>query len=102
MQETIKKDSKIMEMLKVSTINRIVCNTDKGMLTLQIRKGESKYELVLDSVPLLPEVNKELMDILFPVKEMEKPKQVNKEPVIEIGVDFGKEVLVKPKAKKAK
>ncbi len=65
-EKTLRQDSKIMETLNVSTINRIICNTDKGYLTLQIRKGENKYHLVLDAVPLLPETNKELMEILFP------------------------------------
>lgn len=77
MDKTMKQDSKIMEMLKVETINRVICSTDKGYLTLQIRKGDNKYHLCLDSVPLSSEANKELMDILFAKPQMDIP-QVNK------------------------
>lgn len=74
----LKQDDRIMKLLEVSTINRVICHTNKGVLTLQIRKGETNYHLVLDAVPLLPDLNKELMDILFPAKPQEVP-QVNKE-----------------------
>lgn len=79
MDKTIKQDDQIMKLLNVSTMNRIICNTDKGYLTLQIRKGERSYGLVLDSVPLNKDDNEELMKILFPSKELEV-QQVNKEP----------------------
>lgn len=78
MDKVIKQDDEIMKLLKVSTINRIICSTDKGMLTLQIRKGDKNYHLVLDAVPLDKEQNDALMTILFPVKEKEIP-QVNKQ-----------------------
>ncbi len=78
LDKTIKQDSRIMELLKVSTINRIICSTDKGMLTLQIRKGDKGYHLVLDAVPLDKEKNDELMSILFPKPEAIVP-QVNKQ-----------------------
>lgn len=67
MEKVIKQDDAIMKSLGLKTINRIICNTDKGYLTLQIRKGEKNYHLVLDAVPLNEETNKELMGILFPV-----------------------------------
>lgn len=73
----LQKDSKIIELLGLNTLSRIVCDTDKGMLKLQLRKGDNNYNLVLDAVPLDKILNKELMDLLFPVKQMDMP-QVNK------------------------
>lgn len=66
-----------MKTLNLLTINRLICYTDKGMLTLQIRKGDNKYHLCLDSVPVDKELNKTLMDLLFPAPKMEI-SQVNK------------------------
>lgn len=93
MDKTIQQDDQIMKLLDVSTINRVICHTNKGILTLQIRKGEKNYQLVLDAVPLSKSLNKELMDILFPVPQMEAPKQVNKEPTNE---DMKKGILASP------
>lgn len=70
-------DQQIMKILDLKEIRRFVCDTDKGHLKLLIRKGETNYHLVLDAVPLSKEVNKELMDLLFPAKQMDVP-QVNK------------------------
>lgn len=77
--KTLQQDDAIIKALDLKTINRLICTTDKGTLTLQIRKGEFNYHLCLDSVPLDKETNKKLMSILFPVKVLEVP-QVNKEP----------------------
>jgi len=80
--EILKKDDAILKVLaqkNVSRINRLICNTDQGALELEIRKGERDYHFVLGAVPLSKEESKELLDLLFPVKELEKPKQVNKE-----------------------
>ena len=92
--KTLEQDKKIIELLKVTEIRRIICDTDKGFLKLLIRKGESKYHLQLDSVPLDNELNKELMELLFPT-QLPIP-QVNKEGVklnIQIGQEKPKDVL---------
>jgi hypothetical protein len=65
---TIKTDDQIFKALNLLTIDRVICYTDKGLLTLKIRKGDNKYHLCLDSVPLDPILNKELMELLFPIK----------------------------------
>lgn len=78
MNKTILQDDMLMKKLDVSTINRLICYTDKGILTLQIRKGDNQYHLCLDSVPLEKEVNKEIMELLFPLQTLEAQK-VNKE-----------------------
>lgn len=81
MEKTLKQDDALMKSLNLVTINRLICYTDKGMLTLQIRKGDNQYHLCLDSVPVDKQLNKELMELLFPVKPLEVP-QVKKEPQI--------------------
>lgn len=65
MSKTIKIDQKVMELLKVTDISRMIASTPLGPLMLQLRKGEKEYKLVLDSVPLENELNKELMELLF-------------------------------------
>lgn len=77
MEKIIKQDDSVMKILGVQTIQRIICETDKGTLKLQIRKGDTNYHLILDSVPLSKDDNKELMDLLFPANVLEVP-QVNK------------------------
>lgn len=79
LDKILKQDDEVMKILNVSTIHRIICETDKGKLSLQIRKGEKEYHLVLDAVPLSKQDNKDLMALLFPVKQTEIP-QMNKEP----------------------
>lgn len=64
--KTIQTDNKIIEKLKLKTLSRFICDTDKGTLKLQLRKGENTYHLVLDSIPLEKELNEELMGLLFP------------------------------------
>lgn len=74
---TVKSDHIVMDALDVTELRHLIAETNKGSLTLMIRKGESSYRLVLDAVPLDDEKNKELMAVLFPVKEREI-QQVNK------------------------
>jgi hypothetical protein len=92
MNKTLKQDDALMKSLELKTINRIICITDKGTLSLQIRKGDSKYHLVLDSVPLDKEKNEEIMDLLFKV---EMP-MVNKEVTV---TPINTTVVVEPKKK---
>lgn len=85
-QNSLKTDDAIFKALDLKTINRLICTTDKGVLSLQIRKGETNYHLCLDSVPLSKELNRTLMDLLFPIPKMEVP-QVNKSPFEPIEVN---------------
>lgn len=66
--KTKQQDNKIMDILKVKEISRVICDTDMGPLRLRIRKNEESYHFVLDAVELPKEVNKELFELLFPVK----------------------------------
>lgn len=66
--KTKQQDHKLMDMLKVKEISRIICDTDMGPLRLKIRKGEENYYFVLDAVELPKEINKELFELLYPVK----------------------------------
>jgi hypothetical protein len=77
--DNIKRDTEVMRILDLKEVSRVICNTDKSFLTLKLRKGEKEYWLYLDSVPVSKEDNKELMELLFPKKEVEIP-QVNKKP----------------------
>jgi hypothetical protein len=56
------RDQALMRQLLVDEIRHVICHTNRGILTLQLRKGESKkdYLFVLDSVPLSKESNKEM------------------------------------------
>ena len=65
---SVKTDNKIMQLLGVNVIRHYVADTNKGQLTFQLRKGETEYEFVLDAVPVEKELQKELMDIIFPSK----------------------------------
>jgi len=90
-QQTLKIDDKVMKLLGASEVRRLICNTNKGKLELMIRKGDNKYFLTLDSIPLDEEINKELMDLMF---KQEIP-QVNKE--ITVGLTTKNKVLKKVK-----
>lgn len=83
---TQKSDTKIMELLKTKEIRHYIAQTDLGDLTLMLRKGETKYRLVLDSVPVSDEIHDELMNLLYPSK-VEIP-QVNKKTYDRVG-DIG-------------
>jgi hypothetical protein len=91
-KHTLKIDDQIVKALDLKLIRRLICKTDKGELELVIRKGENRYFLTLDAVPLETDINKELMELLFPVK-LEVP-QVNKEP-IEIKKKLGRPAKTK-------
>lgn len=93
MNKTLKQDDAIFKTLNLKTINRLICTTDKGILTLQIRKGETHYYLCLDSVPLEKELNKTLMELIFPVAKVEVP-QVHKGNISEV-TDTGIAITLK-------
>lgn len=73
MRFTIKTDNKIMELIGVSELRHYIAETNKGSLSLMLRKGESQYIFVLDAVPVTEETNKELMALIFPDKDSEMP-----------------------------
>lgn len=95
-EKTLKADDLLMKNLELKTINRLICTTDKGVLSLQIRKGEQNYHLCLDSVPLNKELNKTLMDLLFPVSKVEIPI-VNKKPEATISFKIPSNTGITPK-----
>jgi|SRR6185312_8999564 len=65
--KTAKQDNEIMKILKVSEISRIICDTNMGTLKLRIRKGETNYQFLLDAVELPKDMNKELMEAIYPI-----------------------------------
>ncbi len=65
MNKTKKIDFALMNILKVHEISRIICETNMGVLKLQIRKGETEYRFLLDSVPLPKELHKEVYELLY-------------------------------------
>ncbi len=75
---TLQEDKEIMRLLDITELSRVIAHTNKGYLFLKLFKGNDSYKLVLDAVPLPKDLNKELMDIMFPVKQMEV-QQVNKD-----------------------
>src|SRR6185295_12468239 len=86
--KTLQTDTKIIELLDMKELSRVIAHTDKGILTLQLRKGENTYHLVLDAVPVEKALNKELMDLIFPAKTqtlddkrfpIDAPQEVKKE-----------------------
>jgi len=74
--KTLKTDQAIITLLKLSRVDRIICDTDKGVLKLCLRKEENNYFFTLDATELPKELNKELMELLFPVivTEYNNPK----------------------------
>lgn len=65
--KTAKQDHKIMSILKVNEISRVICDTNMGTLKLRIRKGETEYKFILDAVELPKDMNKELMEAIYPI-----------------------------------
>lgn len=63
------RDQAMMRALKVDELKHVLCHTSKGVLTLNIRKGESErdYHFVLDAVPLTKEANKEMFEKFSPI-----------------------------------
>lgn len=70
--KTSTQDHQVMQILNITEIRRIICDTDKGTLKLCIRKGESNYHFTLDAVELPKEVNKELFELLYPIETKEE------------------------------
>ncbi len=83
---TIKQDNELINILKLSRVDRIICDTDKGPLKLCIRKGENNYFFTLDATELPKDINKELMDLLFPITKYEEVKQ-NAQKIAELRHD---------------
>jgi len=98
LNKTLKQDDAIFKALDLKTINRLICTTDKGVLSLQIRKGETNYHLCLDSVPLEKELNRELMVLLFPAPKPLEVPQVNKANIV--GTAIVQEVTIGQKGHK--
>lgn len=65
MSKTKRQDFELMRLLKVTEINRIICDTNMGVLKLRLRKGEQEYKFVLDSVELPKELHKEVYELLY-------------------------------------
>jgi len=61
----IKQDNEIMRLLKVEYISHPIVNTSKGMLSLNLRKNEEEYKLLLDSVPVEKETEYTLMKLIY-------------------------------------
>lgn len=59
------QDNKIMKILGITEIKHLIAHTNKGELTLMLRKGERAhdYRFVIDSVPLEDEKNDELKEL---------------------------------------
>ena len=64
---TYKEDHKLMELLGLKEVNRVICDTNMGPLKLRLRKGENEYRFTLDAVELPKALNKQTMELLFPV-----------------------------------
>lgn len=57
-------NEEIMRILKVEDVQYPICETSKGKLSWQIRKGSDEKHLLLDSVPLSKETENELIKII--------------------------------------
>lgn len=60
------KDNKVMKLLGLNEIRHLIAHTNKGELTIMLRKDESMhdYRFVLDAVPLDDEQNSALKELL--------------------------------------
>ena len=71
LKDIYKTDKEVMRLLKVKELRHLIAGTDKGDLSLMIRKDEpmTEYRFVLDAVPVSDEVNnfllKQFNKILF-------------------------------------
>lgn len=97
---SIKQDNFVMEQLKCQEVRHYIADTNKGALTLMLRKGETKYIFVLDAVPVEKDVHDELMAVLFPVKD--PVPQVNREHIKELVTIMKDSVLVEPPKKRGR
>ena len=59
----IRNDQAIMGITKTNNLSHMIAHTDKGDLTLNIRKGEIAYTFCLDAVPYSDKDNKELIQL---------------------------------------
>ena len=59
------QDNALMHVLRINEIAHVLAQTDKGVLTLRLRKGETAkdYTFVLDSVPYTKDVNDKLLEL---------------------------------------
>ncbi len=64
-------DTQLMELLHLKEVNRIICDTNMGILKLRLRKGETNYHFTLDAVELPKDLNEQVLKLLF----AEKPKE---------------------------
>lgn len=55
LQEQLNKDKELMNALKCYSITHILCKTDKGELSLQLKRGDEAYALIHDQIPLTKE-----------------------------------------------
>ncbi len=95
---TYKEDHKLMDLLGLKEISRIICDTNMGTLKLRLRKGETEYRFVLDAVELPKALNKETMELLFPLTvELPIPTQT-----LPIDNDLPKVIKTKKNARKSK
>ncbi len=95
---TYKEDHKLMDLLGLKEISRIICDTNMGTLKLRLRKGETEYRFVLDAVELPKALNKETMELLFPLT-VEVPIPTQTPP---INNDLLKVIKTKKNARKSK
>lgn len=76
---TYKEDHKLMELLGLKEISRVICDTNMGPLKLRLRKGETEYRFTLDAVELPKALNKETMELLFPITLPTKQPEIYEE-----------------------
>lgn len=64
-EQRSQQDNRIMKLLEATEVRHLIAHTNKGELTLMLRKGETAkdYRFVLDSVPLEDEKNDELKEL---------------------------------------
>lgn len=97
--KTRDQDHKIMSILKVNEISRVICDTNMGTLKLRIRKGETEYKFILDAVELPKDMNKELMEAIYPkvIEQTIVPTVVK----VTVGEELKKHdlVMLKPKGR---
>ena len=96
-----KQDNAIITLLKLSRVDRIICDTDKGLLKLCTRKGESNYFFTLDATELDKNTNKELMELLFPVISVVSAREVKDEDILTLHTKHSY-INKKPKVNKVK
>lgn len=110
MNKTKKQDFVLMNLLKVNEISRIICETNMGTLKLRIRKGESDYKFVLDSVELPRELHKEIYELLYAPEipypdtgsvDLSKIKSI-RVPLFSTKTTESKDETIKPKVRRNK